>query len=149
MLPGAMVSPSAAERAETLRSPAAGALIEPATAVLRYIRLSTPAVQRTPWPNAKPAAESAFPCSTMLDAVGFSSAVVNTSASFASEASPLAAICAPPVPALLLQPRPGPPGGFEHGHEITPADPGSQTTSPVTVQPAGGAQRARKLSPES
>src|SRR6187399_2032632 len=128
MLPGAMVSPSAAERAETLRSPAAGALIEPATAVLRYIRLSAPAVQRTPWPNLMPLALSASPCSTTLVADGSSSAVVNIALSFASEAAPLSVSTAPPVPALLSHPRPAPPGGFEHGQGITPPVPGSQIT---------------------
>src|SRR5580765_4421392 len=62
----------------------------------------------------------------MLAAVGRSPCVVNTSVSSASEALPAAASAAPPVADEFSQPRPGPAGGFEHGHTITPAEPGSQ-----------------------
>jgi hypothetical protein len=62
----------------------------------------------------------------MLVAVGFSALVVNTIVSAASEGVPVDVIVAPPVAALLSQPRSPPEGELEQGQVITPASPGVQ-----------------------
>src|SRR5262245_47433691 len=97
----------------------------PPEAILTYIRLSCPPAQRTPSPNTCPAAITALPCSTMLDATGVSPCVVNTRLSVERFVNPLGVTNAPPVAEELSQPRPVPTGGFEHGQVTTPAIPGS------------------------
>ena len=62
----------------------------------------------------------------MLSTVGRCANEVKTSVSAASEAAPVAVSPAPPVSAVLLQPRPGPVAGFPHGQAMTPATAGSQ-----------------------
>jgi hypothetical protein len=63
----------------------------------------------------------------MLNALGFSPEVVNTRSSKARLVPPEADRIAPPVAEELLQPLPGPLGGFEQGQTITPAVPGSHS----------------------
>src|ERR1043165_568541 len=121
VVPAPIVSPSNAERAETLRSLAPGALMLPPEAPFTYRRFSVPATQRTPCPKAWPVALRLVPCSTIVVLVARSPLVVKTSVSFASDALPLALIEAPPVASLLSQPRPAPAGGFAHGQSIVPA----------------------------
>src|ERR1700741_4708200 len=65
------------------------------------------------------------PWRTMLNAVGFSPLVVNTKPPAERCVEPLAESAAPPVADELLQPRVGPPGGFEQGQASTPT-PGPQ-----------------------
>src|SRR5258708_39821267 len=98
----------------------------PPEALLTYRRFSDPATQRTPCPKTTPETEALVPESTMLVAVGFSAVVTKTRLSAASEGVPPAPIVAPPVPALLSQPRSGPTGGLAQGQAITPARPGEQ-----------------------
>jgi hypothetical protein len=61
----------------------------------------------------------------MLSATGRSPLVEKLSVSAERYEAPTADRTAPPVADELLHPRPEPPGGFEHGHGITPATPGS------------------------
>src|SRR5262245_11232422 len=75
-------------------------------------------------PKTTPVALPPFHWPTMLKAVGRSALVTSIRLSAESWARPAPARTAPPVPDELLQPRPGPPGGFEHGHAITPPTPG-------------------------
>ena len=113
-----------AERALMPRSAPVGALIEPPTALLMYMRFSRPVTQRTPWPNATPLGLTAVPCSTMLAALGRWPLVTSL--------RPSADMRAPPVFELLLQPTPLPAGGFAHGQPRTPLAPGSQTETPFS-----------------
>src|SRR5258706_10892128 len=87
-------------------------------------------MQRTPCPNAIPAGRTVLPWSRIVCAVGFSPLLVSSRLSAARLAAPLATMLAPPVDALLSQPRSGPAGGFEHGQPITPAVPGVQKGTP-------------------
>src|SRR6187455_1851078 len=114
-MPGAIVSPRAAERAPRRRSPGCGAWIEPPEAVFTYRRFKLPDTQRTPCPKTRPPAASELPCKTTLVALGRSPLVVNSTLSYESRAMPLAASDAPPVLELLSQPRPGAAGGLPQG----------------------------------
>src|SRR5690349_17679785 len=115
-----------------LGSPAPGAVIDPPTAALRYMRFNEPATQRTPCPIGTPVPTTVLPCSTMLDALGLSPLVENTRVSPPSRERPAAVRRAPPVPALLLQPSPEASGGLEQGQGITLPSPGSHITAGAT-----------------
>src|ERR1043165_1271365 len=92
----------------------------PPTASLTYSLTSGLPAQRTPWPKATPVLR-ALPWSRTEPTVAFSPAVVKTRVGLESSVSPAPLSEAPPVASSLSQPRPGPDGGFEHGHGPTPA----------------------------
>src|SRR5258706_9126762 len=87
-------------------------------------------MQRTPCPNAIPAGRTVLPWSRIVCAVGFSPLLVSSRLSAARLAAPLATMLAPPVDALLSQPRSGPAGGVEPGAPIPPAGPGGREGAP-------------------
>src|SRR5689334_24628064 len=89
----------------------------------RYMRLSAPPVQRSPWPKFTPAASSVERWARMLGAVGRSPKVVKNAVSKVSDGSPNPSIDAPPVALLLSQPRPSRKDVFEQGQLFTPSQP--------------------------
>src|SRR5262245_20317069 len=96
----------------------------PPTACFVKRRFSVPEVHRTPIPNGTPVGWLWLHSPTKERDMGRSPVVVNTRLSDEREAAPAALRVAPPVPAEFSHPRPGPDGGFAHGHPITPPDPG-------------------------
>src|SRR5262245_58754906 len=119
---------------ETESSFGSGESALPLTAFLTYKRVSAPATQRMPWPNATPFWIVFVPWRNTLNALGRSPALVRRTWSPESDATPVTKSCAPPVPELLSQPRPGPDAGLKHGQGITLPIPGSQTIAPAGTQ---------------
>src|SRR5258706_5548717 len=96
-------------------------------------------MQRTPCPNAIPAGRTVLPWSRIVCAVGFSPLLVSSRLSAARLAAPLATMLAPPVDALLSQPRSGPAGGLEAGEPVTtPVAGGQEGTPGVELDRAAG-----------
>ncbi len=81
-------------------------------------------MQCTPCPYTAPPGFVFRVCHTMLSADASSPVAVSTRLSDDTNDPPDADNTAPPVPAELLHPRPGPLGGLPHGHGITPFNPG-------------------------
>src|SRR5689334_21110147 len=106
-------------------------MIDPPLACLTKRRRSAPPTQRIPWPNVRPLPRAAVPCQRMQVVLGFSSVVTNTTVSLASEALPVAVQRASRVAEAFSAPRPGPAGGFAHGHGFVVARPGEQKLTKV------------------
>src|SRR5262245_55386971 len=126
-----MGAPSAAERADTDRSPGRGATTTPLTALLAYRRFSTPPVQRRPSPYVA-GAIIVLPCRKMLSALGFSRDEVNWTVSAGSRAVPVTVKSAPPVALELSQPWPGAPL-FAHGQGAPVPSPGQKVSKADAV----------------
>src|SRR6186713_3449442 len=101
-----------------------------------------PVTQRMPAPWTTPGGEFvALPVQNTVSAVLFSPSAESDSESAESEGLPDPDSEAPPENELkLLQPRPGPPGGFVHGQGSTPPAPGKQNGTIAGSQSARSSQ---------